>query len=100
VRKGFSSPMAGSLVAVGICLSGCTPHSVERSYHDVDGIPTYEARTRIEPWEQAEGKALDLILQHCPDGEPEFVRGHVLTQDVMGRQLSVVFTCNDLIPGT
>jgi hypothetical protein len=90
--------MAGSLVAMGIGLSGCAPYSVERYYEDFDGVPTYEARTRIEPWEQPEDKAVEIMLRHCPDGEPRFAYGSVRTADVQGSELSVVFTCNDFIP--
>jgi hypothetical protein len=85
------------MILVLLCSSGCATRFGAESIKRLDYYEnslTYEASGRLEPWEQAEEKALDVMLQACPDGEPKFRGGQVISQGVLGPHWYVTFTCN------
>jgi hypothetical protein len=95
----------GSLIIVGLCLSGClTPmrfgaEDFDR-LPDTNGIPTYHASGHLDHGESGEAKAAKVMQAACPDGNPRLVSGYVLTFEPRPRPMwDANFTCDREIPG-
>jgi len=95
----------GSLILLGLCLSGClTPmrygaEDIDRAA-DTNGVPTYHASGHLDRGDSGEAKAAQVMQAACPDGNPALVYGHVMKMEILPRALwSATFTCDQEIPG-